>query len=872
MDDPASQPYVVAVGGTTIDNPTQPALEHVWNDGVSWGAGGGGISQAWPMPAWQYSPTIPGLGNSTTIQAADSFEASDLSESGYAFCRTDNPAGATQAACREVPDVSAQADEFTGGITVYGQENGGWQTSGGTSSSAPIWAALLAVVNQSATCQANASTQSGVGFVNPLLYSVASNPTAYAASFNDITAGNNDPYGYSGLYPATTGYDMASGLGSPRLTQPGNGAGLAYYLCTAAATPSTRPTVTGISANVAFTSSASTAVTITGTNFESNATPDVAEIQVGEYVLPQADFQVTSPTSISATFPAAAKVNAPQSATDGAGRVQVVVTLNDGESSPPSAGSTFTYVDNNGANAIPSVTSVGPYGGADAGGNTVNIYGAGFTNATGVKFGNVAASGFTVLHDWEITATVPAYSGATTCAEDGSSFGTGESATNDVCQAQVVVSNSHGSSKKATILPLFEGDATFNALGVIPAPAGQEAAPAPTEYDYFPSPTITSISTDGGPSSLASEDGSSVVTITGTGLNSAGLKWVSFGDDSQADSQDSSLVTVTGTEIQIAAPAFASPTTGAATVPVTVHTLAGQSVTVAGDVRRDSDRVGSDRDRRPDGRRARRPEHRRHADRRHGTRLLGPGSRSRVRRCPRPVHRRHAVQRHRAERHRSHLGHGPAESRARRRRSVHGDGVLVPVTDPRSTRSCSTRRAIPRSTRSRPPRARLRAARAITITGENLGCVTGVYFGKVAALKVSNAKALLDCGSTTQATVVAPPGTQGKSVKVTLTTVESDLTGFGSTTDIVHFTLHAPRGADSHRAARRRRLRHGHELAERRVVREDLSRTGSPYQSVVTLTAHPAAGSRFVGWSTVCKNEPVVRDRSRWQRAVPACG
>ena len=51
--DPASQPYVVSVGGTTIDDATQPPSEHVWNDGAEWGAGGGGISESWEMPSWQ---------------------------------------------------------------------------------------------------------------------------------------------------------------------------------------------------------------------------------------------------------------------------------------------------------------------------------------------------------------------------------------------------------------------------------------------------------------------------------------------------------------------------------------------------------------------------------------------------------------------------------------------------------------------------------------------------------------------------------------------------------------------------------------------------------------------------------------------------
>ena len=73
---------------------------------------------------------------------------------------------------------------------------------------------MLADVNASATCKGNPATQNGVGFVNPLLYSVASNPTAFAASFNDIKAGNNDPYGDSNLFQAAAGYDMASGLGT----------------------------------------------------------------------------------------------------------------------------------------------------------------------------------------------------------------------------------------------------------------------------------------------------------------------------------------------------------------------------------------------------------------------------------------------------------------------------------------------------------------------------------------------------------------------------------------------------------------------------------------------------------------------------------
>jgi hypothetical protein len=854
QDDPASQPYVVGVGGTTIDNPTQPALEHVWNDGVDWGAGGGGISESWPMPAWQLSSKVPGLRDSATVQAANSFEAGDLDQPGFAFCQTDNPAGVTQAACREVPDVSAQADQFTGGITVYSDAYGGWQTYGGTSSATPIWAALLAVTNASATCQSNNATANGVGFVNPLLYSVASNPTAYAASFNDITAGNNDPYGFSNLFPATTGYDMASGLGSPHLTQPGNRAGLAYYLCTAAA-KGARPTVTDIAANVAFTSAASTSVTITGTNFEKNSTPDVAAVQIGDYVLPPADFHVNTSTSMSATFPAAAKVLPPDAPTDGAGRVQVVVTLTDGESSIPGPGSAFTYVDSSGVNSVPAVTSVGPYGGPDAGGNIVDVYGSGFTGATGIKFGNVAASHFGVLHDWEIQATVPAYAGGTTaCVQDGSSYGTGENATNDVCQTQVVVSNTHGSSETATILPLYEGDASFSALGVVPAPAGEEPAPAPTEYDYFPAPTITSISTNAGPLSLASENGDSVVTIKGTGLNLAGLDWVNFGPASNADSQASSLdlVSVTGTEIQIAAPPLADTTIGALTVPVTVQTIAGLSGSVNATYAGIPTVKGVTATAGPTSGLPAGPDT-------GGTPIdvTGAGFANQVVALA------------------FSDAFGPFSLGTQYGVAVHSNTDLTSKTVPQNpatvdvevctVTSCSEASppgqpvdqfflyppGDPKIDSIKPATGPASGGTLVTITGENLGCVTEVVFGGGVATKVSNATALLDCGSTTRVHVAAPPGKSGRSVPVRLMTAESGFTGFGLTTGTVLFTY-------THPVKHRLTVMNvgnggGYVASSPRGITCGLGCSHLfDYGSTVKLTATADAGSRFAGWSGAC--------------------
>ena len=580
VDDPSSQPYVVAAGGTTIDNATQPASEHVWNDGAAWGAAGGGISEAWPMPTWQLDSKVPGVNDPSVVSAANAFEAADLGDPGYAFCASDNPAGPVEDGCRELPDVSAAADEFTGGITVFIDQFGGWNTFGGTSSAAPLWAAMLAEVNSSATCKSNPATQNGVGFLNPLLYSVASNPTAYAASFNDIKVGNNDAYGDSNLFHATTGYDMASGLGTPQLTQPGGGAGLAFYLCSQAPAV-TRPTVTQLSPSTGFTSDPSTSVTITGSHFQDGTNP-VVGVQVGDYQVPAADFSVSDASHITVTFPAAADVIPPNDQTDGAGRVQVSVTLQDGETSAVNVNSWFTYVDDNGSSQpLPTVTSVHTYAGPETGGNSVTVYGAGFTGATSVTFGGVPGT-IVSNTDTQIKVTVPAFqNGVTTCDQDGSNFDPSQNATNDICQTQVEVTTPNGTSTDSTILPLYEGAFTIADDGVIPAPAGQEAAPASTEYDYVPTPTITSISTSHGAGSLASEEGGSVVTILGKGFNLATLDWVNFGSPTQASSQQFfNLVSVTGTKIEILAPGFENTTVGPATLPVTIQSVAGLSNSV----------------------------------------------------------------------------------------------------------------------------------------------------------------------------------------------------------------------------------------------------------------------------------------------------
>ena len=399
VDDPGSQPYVVSVGGTTIDSATQPPAEHVWNDGAEWGAAGGGISESWAMPTWQLDATVPGVKNAATISAADGVEAADSGNPSFAFCNSDGPGGASETACREVPDVSAQADEFTGAVTIYSSLFGsgatGWATIGGTSSAAPVWAAFLALINASGTSAACAAPGGGVGFVSPLLYSVASNSTEYAQSFNDITAGDNDPYGFSDLYPATPGFDMASGLGSPRLTSSTSGPGLAFNLCSAAVS-TTEPVVAALSPSVVPTAGG-VAVTITGSHYAPGGVADVADVQIGSYQLPTSAFTVEDDATLIATVPPSSLLRPPADPTDGAGGYQVLVTLQSGESSRPGPASLLEYVDQAGGNTIPAVTSVRTFAGPESGGTSVDIFGTGFsanTPAMAVTFGGVAATTF----------------------------------------------------------------------------------------------------------------------------------------------------------------------------------------------------------------------------------------------------------------------------------------------------------------------------------------------------------------------------------------------------------------------------------------------------------------------------------------------
>jgi len=808
----ASQPYVLGVGGTTITDATQPVREHVWNDGGEGGAGGGGISQSFAMPSWQRDATVPGI---ALPGSADYTNAASVERRfGYptGFCDGTLTGAQASTPCRLEPDVSAQADEYTGAVTVYSEEYrgegeemnpDGWITTGGTSSSTPIWAGMLALADASPTCRANPSTSSGVGFAVPLLYAIASNPAAYAASFNDITEGDNDQYGLDEgkVFPATPGYDLASGLGSPRMTGPGGSAGLAYYLCSYAANAG-GPAVTGLSPS-SGTTAGGESVKVSGAGFESGGASDVAGVQIGAWQVPADAIHVLGATSLTITLPPArdtlpANAPAPQ---DGAGPADVIVTLTDDQSSAPGPASTFDYVDVVGESSVPSITGILPYGGSETDPEPVTILGSDFTGARSVSFGGVKDSDFKVLSNSEILITPPPYSRQTVCSQlPDSGVYAGESASNDICQVPVRVQGPDGTSTAAPILPPLEGATTFEQDGALETPpgCGCEVYPTPSEYDYAPAPTITSISTSAGPSSLASETEPTLVTIHGSGLGHFTLDYTQFAGApavEEVESLEENVVFDTGTEIQIAAPALVESAEEASVDPRSIQfslrTLAGESAqapveyagvprltgveSTASSVRLEGMSGAADTG---------------------GTPILitGKGMSGQVTFV-------------RFEDSESFPSEGTdytvtaASDTKLSTQTVSQNPALANVQACTVTGCSATSKADllflyppgqPDVESLAPHAGSAAGGTEVVVHGENLGCPLSVSFGSREAESLHPVETSLACGSTSVVDAVSPPGKAGTKVPVTLTTVESYFTGSGDAPTKALFTYKSP--------------------------------------------------------------------------------
>ncbi|GHO45264.1 S53 family peptidase [Ktedonospora formicarum] len=173
---PASDPYATAVGGTFLNVDAQGSRsgETVWQDGSDksqcenqWGSGGG-LSDTFDQPKY---PTSTGMQNKYS--------------NGH----------------RQVPDISAVAFNLA---VFYKSE---WYIFAGTSASTPIWAAGLALMNQALIAKYHLYT-----YGNDLFYTVGqAKQSSSGPSYFDVVEGDNL------YYPATVGWDYATGLGTPNL-------------------------------------------------------------------------------------------------------------------------------------------------------------------------------------------------------------------------------------------------------------------------------------------------------------------------------------------------------------------------------------------------------------------------------------------------------------------------------------------------------------------------------------------------------------------------------------------------------------------------------------------------------------------------------
>lgn len=172
---PATDPWVLSCGGTTIGNVKGSRFtEYVWND--TWdndkgkGATGGGISGRFPVPVYQQALILPKGLNKSNFKG------------------------------RGMPDIAGNASPVSG----YLQDDEGQSTGGGgTSAVAPLYAGLIALLNK--------SLGTPVGYLNPQLYALAD------SCFNEVSAppgpAGNSFGGVKG-YPASKGWNACTGLGS----------------------------------------------------------------------------------------------------------------------------------------------------------------------------------------------------------------------------------------------------------------------------------------------------------------------------------------------------------------------------------------------------------------------------------------------------------------------------------------------------------------------------------------------------------------------------------------------------------------------------------------------------------------------------------
>ncbi|WP_158822952.1 protease pro-enzyme activation domain-containing protein [Granulicella sp. S156] len=428
VDFPASSQYVTGLGGTefpatdvaagnntyfaaeTSTDIISSALsyipEQVWNDDSSTNglsSGGGGVSALTSRPSWQAGVTgIPTTGSFRLVPDV-SLDASP-NNAGYLYCSSDSTdTGITGSCSNGFRDAN---DQY---LTV----------AGGTSFAAPIFAGMVAIINQAK------GYNTGQGLVNPELYTLASSTATYGSAFHDITSGNNEclaglSYPAAALsstttenlacvapstteYPATTGYDEASGLGSVDLYQlvtawaPSTSALLASTTTVSAATLSPAISVNDtITVTIGYTSGS---VTPTGTVA---ITDNGTAVSGSPFTLVNGAYTYTYSTSVSGAHTIIATYSGDSNYASSKGSV----TLNVGGTSFTIAASNVTITAGSSGTSTVTITPVNGYTG------TVDLtltYPSSLTNFC------VAANNLTVVGAAAVSETITFYTSVSTC-------------------------------------------------------------------------------------------------------------------------------------------------------------------------------------------------------------------------------------------------------------------------------------------------------------------------------------------------------------------------------------------------------------------------------------------------------------------------
>ena len=468
---PASSAYVTGVGGTemtaaeaTSSNSTYwltngtndvvnslktLAPEVVWNDDVAncsstlaaafscLSATGGGASTLVARPPWQTG--VPGIPTSgTTRLVPDIAFYSSNTNAAYLYCSSDQTAwqSGQTASCN-----SGFRDSSTTDLTA----------AGGTSFATPIFAGMVALINQYVAATTGA-TNGGQGLINPVLYQLASNSATYATAFHDVTSGTNNCTSGSaacgsnttGGGTAGTGYDEVTGLGSVDL----NALAIAWKAKTGAVSTliatntavTAAPTSANTGANVVFTISVTSGsgtptgnVTLqvdggTACNTGSGALPGCGGSTVSNQPLASGSLQYTATFSTAGTHEIVAQYlgDTTHAASVGVGEV-VISSPSSGKGTIAMSASNVTVSQGSTGTSTITVTPSGGYTGTvDLTLSTTSsaLANACYTFATATSTGGTVAVSGTAA----VTTTVSIDTSAADCSTAALLKGTGKHA------------------------------------------------------------------------------------------------------------------------------------------------------------------------------------------------------------------------------------------------------------------------------------------------------------------------------------------------------------------------------------------------------------------------------------------------------------